>query len=66
MAYTMEQYQGLQAAIAQGALTVKYQDKLVTYRSIDEMVRILNMMAIDLGINTNPRGQVYASFNKGF
>lgn len=66
MAYTMGQYEALQAAIAEGALTVKYQDKLVTYRSLDEMLRIANLMAIELGINTNPRGRIYAQFGKGF
>lgn len=67
MAYTMEQYTALQAAIADGALTVRYKDRTVTYRNLDEMMRILKMMATELGINANnDGGRRYASFSKGY
>ena len=66
MAYTSDQYTQLTAAIAQGALTVKYADKEVTYRSLNEMLRIKQLMEQDLGINTNANGRrVYAQFSKG-
>lgn len=67
MAYTMEQYTALQAAIAEGALTVRYADKSVQYRSLDEMIRILKLMATELGLNANnDGGRRYASFSKGY
>lgn len=67
MAYTTEQYTALQAAIAEGALTVRYADRSVQYRSLDEMMRILKLMATDLGINANnDGGRRYASFSKGY
>lgn len=67
MAYTMEQYSALQAAIAEGALTVRYADKSVQYRSLDEMIRILKLMATELGLNANnDGGRRYASFSKGY
>ncbi|GAB3464083.1 phage head-tail joining protein [Azotobacter salinestris] len=67
MAYTLEQYTALQAAIAEGALTVRYQDKSVTYRSLDEMMRILKSMASELGLNaSNAGGRRYSSFSKGY
>lgn len=67
MAYTIEQYQALQAAIAEGALSVRYKDNSVTYRSVDEMVRILKLMASDLGLNADPNGgRRFASFSKGY
>lgn len=44
MAYSQEQITALESAIAQGALTVEYGDKKVTYRNLDEMLKILNMM----------------------
>lgn len=68
MAYTQEQYQELQAAIAEGALTVRHNDRTVTYRSLDEMQRILRMMADELGHNVNkaPGGRRFASFSKGY
>lgn len=66
MAFTQQQYDSLIAAIAEGALTVKYQDKLVTYRSLDEMLRLRALMRDELGINApSDGGIVYASFSKG-
>lgn len=67
MAYTIEQYNALQAAIAEGALSVRYADKSVTYRSLDEMMRILKLMATELGFNLcNDGGRRYTSFSKGY
>lgn len=67
MTYTLEQYQALQAAIAEGALSVRYADKSVTYRSLDEMLRILKVMENSLGLNTlSNGGRRYASFSKGY
>ena len=67
MAYTIEQYSALQAAIAEGALSVRYADKSVTYRSLDEMIRILKLMANDLGLSANnDGGRRFTSFSKGF
>lgn len=67
MAFTIEQYQALQAAIAEGALSVRYADKSVTYRSLDEMIRILKLMANELGLDIhNSGGRRFTSFSKGF
>ena len=67
MAYTLEQYEALKAAIAEGALMVRFADRSVTYRSIDEMIRILRLMESDLGLNNNNNGgRRFASFSKGF
>ncbi|PWU29555.1 MULTISPECIES: phage head-tail joining protein [Pseudomonas] len=67
MAYTLEQYEALKAAIAEGALSVRFADRSVTYRSVDEMIRILRHMESDLGLNANSNGtRRFASFSKGF
>ena len=68
MAYTLEQYTELQAAIAMGALVVRHNDRTVTYRSLDEMQRILRMMAEELGVNAhNSNGnRRLAAFSKGY
>lgn len=67
MAFTIEQHTALAAAIAEGALSVRYADKSVTYRSLDEMMRILKLMATELGLNAcNDSGRRYASFSKGY
>lgn len=67
MAFTLEQYEALKAAVAEGALSVRYADKSVTYRSLDEMLRLLKLMATELGLNANnDGGRRYASFSKGY
>lgn len=69
MAYTQKQYEELQAAIAEGALVVRHGDRTVTYRSLDEMQRILRMMSEELhggrcsGVGA---GRRLASFSKGY
>lgn len=66
MAYTQQQLDALKAAIADGALVVKYGDKSTQYRSLDEMIRIKEMMEDELGINVNATGGiVYPTFGKG-
>jgi len=68
--FTLDQYQELKAAIAQGALTVNYsgggQSRSVTYRSLDEMLRLLRLMESELGIKPAGAGRTYASFTKGY
>lgn len=67
MTYTIEQYQKLKAALAGGELQVRYADRSVTYRSADEMLRILRQMESELGLNANNNnGRRYASFSKGY
>ncbi len=48
--FTLEQYEALCAAIAQGALIVQYSDKRVEYRSLAEMLQIKNLMEQQLGL----------------
>jgi len=64
-AFTVEQYQALAAAVAQGATTVKYGDKEVTYRSLDEMIRLMGMMEAQLGAKVRPERRV-ADYHSGF
>lgn len=66
MAYTLIQYQVISDAIATGALTVHYGDKTVTYRSLDDMIRIQTIMKNELFPELNPNnGRKFASFSKG-
>lgn len=48
MAFTQSQLDALDAAIAEGVLVVKYADKEVTYRSLNDMLRIRELMAKDV------------------
>lgn len=64
--YTTEQYQALSAAIALGAVKVKYADKEVTYRSLQEMQALQYAMAQDLGLfNKGNGGKTYPAYNSG-
>jgi hypothetical protein len=64
MAYTTQQLDALEAAIAEGALKVEYGDKKVEYRSLNEMIRIRDIIKNALGLNATPR-RTFAEFNKG-
>lgn len=48
MAFTQEDADKLRRAIASGALTVRYQDRTVTYRSLAEMRETLGMIEEEL------------------
>lgn len=49
--FTMERLQALEEAIAEGALRVKYSDKEVEYRSLEEMLKIRDTMRKVLCVN---------------
>jgi hypothetical protein len=51
MAWTQAQFDALDTAISMGALTVRYADRTVTYRSLEEMLKIRDMMADELGLS---------------
>lgn len=64
MAFTQEKLEALEDAIAQGATTVMWKGKSITYRSIDEMIRIRNMIKKELGIKTKS-ARLYAEYGSG-
>lgn len=49
-AFTVERLEALEAAIAEGVRRVKYSDKEIEYRSIDEMLKVRNLMREKLGL----------------
>ena len=50
MAFSQTQLDSLEAAIAQGALTVKMNDRLITYHSFDQMMQLRDQMQAELGV----------------
>jgi hypothetical protein len=44
----LAQYYTLQAAIASGAKTVRFQDRTIEYQSLDEMVKASNYLFLQL------------------
>jgi len=55
MPYTQAQLDALEEAILSGASSVSYEGKSVTYRSIDEMLRLRTIMRKALGLLTTPQ-----------
>jgi hypothetical protein len=57
MAWTQQQLEAIEAAIASGELTVRFGDRTVTYRSMDELLRaravIIEALASDAGTSTD-------------
>ena len=64
-AWTNDDLTALEKATAQGVLEVRYGDKTVTYRSLNEMLRLLDIMRKELGVTTPNSGRRYADFHKG-
>lgn len=52
MAFSESQLTALESAIAQGALSVQYADRRITYHSLAEMIRLRDTMRSELGIAT--------------
>lgn len=68
MPFSLPQLQALDDAIATGTLQVSYGNKIVMYKSLDEMLRVRNLMAAELGLlndSTINDGRKYGCFNKG-
>jgi len=62
--FTLEQLNDLTEAISKGVKRIKYEDKDLTFQSIDEMLKLKIEMEIDLGLKK--RGQkLLAEFDKG-
>ena len=64
MAFTLEQHDALEAAIADCVLVVEYSDKKVTYKSTKDQERILYKMKVALGMIV-PGGRRYTHFKSG-
>lgn len=65
MAYTSQQIEVLEEAIATGALTVKYADKWITYRSLSEMKSILDTMKQEVGGYSSPVRRKFVGYSSG-
>jgi len=66
MKYTLEHLQKLKEAYATGALEVRFGEQKVVYRSVNEMLLIIETIEKELGINREEQGVfVQPSYNKG-
>lgn len=64
MAYTQTQLEAIEAAIASGELTVSYDGKHVSYRSIDELLRARDTIQAQLQPTSRVR-YTYAQYSRG-
>lgn len=64
MAWTQEELNKLEAAFKLGATRVKYRDREITYRSLDEMNQIINQAKKELGL-VAPVTRRVAQISKG-
>lgn len=55
----------LEAAIATGTRDVYYGDKRVSYRTLDEMLRIRDIMRAELGVTPTAKRVIYPQHSKG-
>lgn len=65
MAWTLTDLEAIETAIKSGTTMVKYDTKTVTYRSLDELIRIRELMRKELGLVTAESSRVYAETSKG-
>lgn len=65
MAFTQQQLDTLDAAIAQGVRVVKYADKTVEYQSLDDMLKVRRLMAAELGLINSDFVRKFAQHSKG-
>lgn len=63
--FTQEKLDALENAIAEGVLKVKYQDKEVQYRSLDEMLRLRDLMRREMGLIGCGGGRKIGIFSSG-
>lgn len=64
MTWTSSQLDSLERAIAEGALVVKYEDRVVTYRSQGEMSRLRSVMRRALGLERDKPDRRRVTVNK--
>jgi hypothetical protein len=63
--FTVARYEALKSSIASGLLSVQYEDRRETYRSLAEMQQILRLMESELGVVRSRGVRMRAQTDKG-
>jgi hypothetical protein len=66
MAWTQADLDALNEAIISGAQTVAYESKTVTYRSLDDMLRLQNIIMIALGLVPGNNNTLLVEHDRGY
>lgn len=65
MAFTQDQLDAIEEAIASGTLEVQYSDKKITYRSLNDLLRTRDLIARKLGQANATNARLYPELSKG-
>lgn len=65
MAFSQAQLDAIEEAIAAGSTSVSYEGKSVTYRSLDDMLRVRAIIRNALGL-TSPTSTVLVEHSRGY
>lgn len=62
MAYTLSQLATIEEAIASGTLRVEIDGRVVVYQSLDQLIKLRDLMKAELGVATpsTARGRVWS------
>jgi hypothetical protein len=64
MAYTQQQLDDLEAAIAEGVSSVSSNGRQVSYRNLNDMMKLRDAMREELGITGAGRRRHYVAFQR--
>ena len=65
MAYTQKHLDAVERAIARGEKVVRYTDRTVEYRSIDELLKARDVIRTSLSEAAGPRSRVVRLYHGG-
>lgn len=66
MSWTTADLEALNKSIAMGATSVRYADRTVQYRSLEEMMKIRRLMMDELGLPGALKGELHRlNYSKG-
>lgn len=65
MAYTEQQLIAVEQAITRGERVVRYADRTVEYRSVDELMKVRDQIRSSLADAVGPRSRVVRLFHRG-
>lgn len=65
MSWSQQQLDKLESAIAQGVTEVQYQDKKITYRNLEEMMKLRDRIRESLGLVSKKLFRSYFRTGKG-
>ena len=65
MSFTQKHLDAVEAAIARGEKTVRYADRTVEYRTVDELLKARDQIRTSLVASAGPRSRVIRLYHRG-